>query len=262
VRVNGGAAWIVELNGQTVGYLLSPPVPGLPNYYSVNGTVLPEFRGQGLASRMLQETLAELSRNAKDPLRVVARVEQDDQPQIKFLCKNGFQLQHRDLHMVLDSLEHIRPVELDEGFRRIPFRPNYDEEKFVNFHRLAFEDQARFQPYSVEDVKAGQGDNFLPEDIILVESANRSPVGFVWTIVQGGRVIIEPLGVSPQWRGQGWGRKLLRMGLWYGRTRGATSAELWTGEDNQVSINLYLKEGFYFSGGYEIYYIDLDKEPR
>lgn len=253
----GGISLVLESSGRLVGFITTPPVPGLPNYNSITGAVLPEFQRQGLGSELLRTALRQLKFSRGGPRRVVARFNQDDDGLIAFFESNGFRLQHRDLHMRLENLDHIPPIEIPPGLWRRPFKRDFDEELFAHYHTLAFSDQPRFQPYSVEDVKAEQSATFQDDDIFLLETEQGEPVGFVWAILHGESVQIEPLGVSPKWRGNGLGRLLLYLGLQHGRERGATCAELWTGEDNVVSLNLYRQIGFKVVGGYAIYYIDI-----
>ncbi|NWJ47793.1 MAG: GNAT family N-acetyltransferase [Chloroflexi bacterium] len=257
IQKRGGVAFIIEVQGKAVGYAVTPPVPGLPNYNSLTGGILPEYQRKGFATALLKETLRELQAKTGEARRVVARIELNDTAIKSFLIKSGFSLQHCDIHMELDNLDRIPAVEVPPGFRLKTFKRDSDEAAFIEYHRLAFQDQPRFQPYSLEDVTAAQGPDFQDDDVILLENEDGSPAGFIWTTMHGDIVQIEPLGVSAQWRGKGLGKLLLNMGLRHGRARGATGAELWTGEDNQISINLYKKFGFTIAGGFAIYYIDI-----
>ena len=251
---NGGVALVLEFGDKLVGYLASPPVPGIPNCHILVGSMLPAYRGQGLSTMLLKETLQRLSGEKR---RVLVRSELDEPDFISFLEKNGFQIQHRDLHLQLDSLENLPDVKIPPGMLRFPYQQDRDEAEFIRYHTLAFEQQPRFQQYTLADVKAEVDENFLDTDILLLQTEAGEPVGFVWSILRGETVQIEPLGVSPNWRGKGMGELLLYLGLEYGRKRGATQAELWTSEDNIVSLKLYRKAGFRVVGGFAIYYIDL-----
>jgi ribosomal protein S18 acetylase RimI-like enzyme len=257
VADKGGVSAVLIKGGEIIGFATTPAVPGLPDYNNLTGGLLKRYRGKNFGSFLMQETLKLLSQKAGVKRRVVCRVEMKDTRLAAFYEKNGFKLQHRDLHMQLDNLLELPPVELPHGLRRRPFRQNSDEAVFIQYHTLAFSDQPRFQPYSLEDVQAAQEENFRDDDIFLLETEQGESVGFVWSISHGDTMQIEPLGVSPRWRNQGLGRLLLYTGLHHGKQRGATQAELWTGEDNVISIKLYEHAGFKITGGFAIYYVDI-----
>jgi mycothiol synthase len=55
---------------------------------------------------------------------------------------------------------------------------------------------------------------------------------------------IAQIGVLPEWRGRGLGRALLRWGVAYTRSRGATTVELSVEARNETATRLYRSEGF------------------
>jgi mycothiol synthase len=247
------------VNNNVVAYSITNPVPGLPDQCLLRIVVSPEYQRRKIGTNLFRSTLDAI---AKYPVtRLLVRIEQNDTAARAFLNYNKFKAQHRDIHMWLDNLEKVPPVSLPAGIRLKKSPPARIENDFAEYHSLAFADRPRFQPFTVTDVIKEKNENFQNEDIMLIETLQGDPVGFVWAMLwqyEEKKVVqIEPMGVVPHFRGKGIGKLLLYLGLNYGRKRGAVAAELWTSEDNEVAVHLYAKSGFRVIGGFDFYYFPL-----
>lgn len=81
-----------------------------------------------------------------------------------------------------------------------------------------------------------------PGDLLILESRGEC-VGFC--VVQGDAPgpmgFFGPIGLAPDWRGQGWGSGLLQAAAWHLRQRGKTSMGLWTSP--ALAAGFYARQG-------------------
>jgi mycothiol synthase len=259
----GGLVALVATNGsKVVAYSMTNAVPGLPDHRLLRVVVLPEYQRHQIGTSLIRATAKQFS--TQKVKRLLVRLDQADEVARQFIEYNQFTHQHRDIHMWLDNLKNVPRVTLPPGMRLKTSSPNQLENNFSHYHTLAFADRPRFQPFSVADVNKEKNENFQHEDIMLLETLKGQPIGFVWSMLwqypKEKVVQIEPMGVVPEFRGKGLGRLLLNLGLDYGRKRGATSAELWTSDDNAVAVSLYTHTGFKIVGGFDFYYLPLSRD--
>ncbi len=82
------ASYLVELNGKFVGYcrLWRDPVPG---YYELGSALLPEFRGQGIATKLVSE-LIKITKNTLHGEGMVAYVSDMNKASQATVKKLGF----------------------------------------------------------------------------------------------------------------------------------------------------------------------------
>jgi len=139
--------------------------------------------------------------------------------------------------------------ELDLGFCRL--QPG-EEAKLVEIENCCFEGTWGFNPNTVEyiawELKV-KGN--CHEDIILFRERDEV-VGYCWPVTDCGRDSttgkskgrIYMLGVRPERRNRGLGRKLLLAGLWYLRDKVREIVEITVDSQNTAAVELYSSLGF------------------
>jgi mycothiol synthase len=93
--------------------------------------------------------------------------------------------------------------------------------------------------------------NCSQKDIILAFDSNK-PIGYCWTRINlqkdkapsEGMGRIYMLGVDPDYRGRGFGRQLLLVGLSYLRSKGLRVVQLTVDRENKAARALYKSVGF------------------
>ena len=139
--------------------------------------------------------------------------------------------------------------ELDLGFCRL--QPG-EEAKLVEIENCCFEGTWGFNPNTVEyiawELKV-KGN--CHEDIILFRERDEV-VGYCWPVTDCGRDSttskskgrIYMLGVRPERRNRGLGRKLLLAGLWHLKDKGREIVEITVDSQNTAAVELYSSLGF------------------
>lgn len=223
--------WLVEDEGQVVGYTAVSPVPGLPGVYNLEGGILPAHRRQGLGSRLLQHVLHEAP--ALNVRQLSYCVTDLVNPAAYFLRHHNFFVEHEEWLMHLSPLP-LRPpapqpdCQIQPHPAPVPlFRQLYDQ---------SFGGTPWYQPYSEEEVE-----NTLenPEDILFL-LRDAQPIGFAWLQ----EAAIEPIGIVREEWGKGYGRALLLAALHELQQRGKTQAKIGVWRSNQAAIHLYQSVGF------------------
>jgi mycothiol synthase len=219
--------------------------------------VLPEARGHGLASAMVERLLAE---TPDGRLRLWAH---GQHPAAAALARRlGFR-RERVLWQMRRSLFAPLPAPaLPEGISLRPFVPGQDEQAWTEVNNRAFADHPDQGRWGIEEVRTREREPwFDPAGFLLAErDSDRSIVGFHWTKVHGGGRegagdgraghMHEPIGevyvvgVDPSARGLGLGRALTLAGLRHLRSRGLAQAMLYVDESNTTAIRVYDRLGF------------------
>lgn len=235
----GGQVWVVERGRRPIGYAAVIPVPGLPGVLELTGGVAPSWRGRGLGSRLLERVKTDAA--AAGALELSCFAERPDDPTSLFLLRRGFYVEHEECLLEFDGLDNLPSLPLNPRlqFRDYPSREAID--LFCRLYDECFTGLPWSQPYSAAEVAAALAN---PEDLLFI-LVDDIPAGVAWLENGAGdRGRIEPIGVSPPYRGQGYGRRLLLEALRRLRLRGATLVEIGVWRDNAAALALYQSIGF------------------
>lgn len=174
-----------------------------------------------------------------------------DEEQKNFLSSLGFNIDRRyhEMSFVLSEANH-NTVELpSSAYRHLQ---SGEEEVLTQIQNSCFEGSWGYNPNSTEDiawqfrVKANS-----PEDIILAIDKGKV-IGYCWTVPNCGHDVsssksrgrIHMMGIHPDCRSRGMGRRLLEAGLSHLQSNGVELVELTVDSQNVAAIKLYESLGF------------------
>lgn len=204
----------------------------------VTGMVHPEYRRQGVFSKLHELAMAECRRrNAETVLLLCDRRSASGQA---FLARMGAVPKHSEFEMYL----HHEPYATNEGqLHGISFRKatNLDAYEIARQNAIYFADRGE---------REGSEGTLLPEDeekrgmtIYLVEKDERV-VGKVHLQMINGLGGIYGLGVLPEDRGKGLGRAILLKAIKELKTAKAKEVMLQVAAENETALSLYKSCGF------------------
>ncbi len=239
--------FVVEIAGDLIGFMDVAPEPNIGRVI-LNCWIHPEHRRRGLATRLLsgatqraRELGAKVAHaNAPEGNLVAQRV----------LSKLGFRFVRRflELRLGIDRVDWQAINRVAPGWR---YFQRGEEDKLTQVQNRSFAGTWGYNLNSVEEITyRAHLSSFSPEDVIL-EYEEDKLIGYCWTTMacsggvggeREGRIFM--LGVDPDYRGRGVGKKLLLLGLSHLKSKGATSAELSVDSENPVACALYRSIGF------------------
>lgn len=235
----GARAWVAARGRRLAGYGLIDPLPGLPGVYDLSGGVAPAYRRRGLGERLL-DRVRETAREMGVGL-LSCRVERLEDGTAAFLLRRGFFVEHEECLLELTALDELPHPTLDPAARLITLPREQAIPAFLQVYREAFDGKPWSQPYTANEVAQAL---IRVEDLLFV-ARNDRPVGVVWREqLPDGRGRIEPLAVSREQQGRGYGRALLLAALRDFRRQQAGIVEIGLWRDNEVAMNLYKSLGF------------------
>ncbi len=240
--------FIVETAGNIVGCLdITPEFP--LGRVILNCLIHPGHRRQGLATKLLGHALS----RAKELSARKAHVSilQNNAAAESTLTKLGFKFVRHFRQMRLDMTQ-LREEEINQAAQQCRHLQGGEEEKLKEVQNRAFKGNWGFNPNTVEEITYQLNlSHSSPEDVLLTESGNRF-TGYCWT-----RLTSEPeanaserkgqirmLGVDPDFRGQGIGKRVLLAGLSHLKSKGLSIAELTVASQNKEAYALYQSIGF------------------
>jgi ribosomal protein S18 acetylase RimI-like enzyme len=146
---------------------------------------------------------------------------------------------------------NIQPPETPDGveLKVVDLTDSRDLEDFYAVHQSSFAEHFGFVARDFDSwVKRIRADASIPSDGVYLVHHNDSPAGFVWLDdidAAESRGFIVFLGVTPPYRGNGFGRLLLETAISHFSRRGYTHAELGVDTENESgALGLYEKAGF------------------
>jgi len=242
--------FMAELAGKAVGYIDVRPEPGIGRAV-LDCFVHPEHRRKGLATELFHHA----SRRARELGARVAHVNvlEENVAAKALLSKLGFRFVRRFLHLTLELSEvHLLQEEQFALLHRHLQRG--EEDKLTRIQNRSFAGTWGYNPNTLEEIVYRL--NMIgcsPEDVILIFGGDR-PVGYCWTLVNPeastagtnvGRIYM--LGVDPDYRGSGIGKRALLAGLAHLKGKGIEVAELTVDSQNEAACALYKSGGFQIS---------------
>jgi len=210
--------------------------------------VHPEHRRRGLATKLLSD--------ATDSARLLGakaahvNIRDDNVVATKVLRRSGFSFIRRFLELGLDIADvgELDIAQADLGSRYL--QPG-EEDKLTQLQNRAFFGTWGYNPNTVEEITFRVNSSTCSrEDIVLIYEGDEA-IGYCWTGIsceegipskRKGRILM--LGVAPDCRGKGTGKKLVLAGLARLRSKRLQVAELTVDSQNKVACALYKSIGF------------------
>jgi len=243
--------FMAELAGKAVGYIDARPEPGIGRAV-LDCFVHPEHRRKGLAAELFHHA----SRRARELGARVAHVNvlEENVAAKALLSKLGFRFVRRFLHLTLELSEvHLLEEEQFALLRR--YLQRGEEDKLTRIQNRSFGGTWGYNPNTLEEIVHRLSlINSSPEDVILIFGGDR-PVGYCWTAINlaenaamgTNRGRIYMMGVDPDCRGKGIGKRALLAGLAHLKSKGIEVAELTVDSQNEAACALYESGGFQIS---------------
>ena len=125
-----------------------------------------------------------------------------------------------------------------------PFNVGADEPEWLRVNAAAFAHHPEQGRWTIDDLKARQGERWFDPEGLLVAEGAEGLLGFHWTKIQGGVGEVYVLGVDPRAQGTGLGKVLTLAGLAHLAAHGIRQVDLYTDESNARAVELYGSLGF------------------
>jgi mycothiol synthase len=240
--------FIVEMGASIVGYM------DITSNLKIGRAILdcfihPGHRKQGLASRLLGLVM----QRSKELGAKVAHINvpKDDVVANSVLPRLDFKFIRRFLELSLD-VSGGRWQDIDKNGFPCRHLQRGEEDELAGIQNRSFADTWGYNPNTVEEIiYLTNLSDCSPEDIILVCDGDKT-VGYCWTKLESraddhlseeqGRVYM--LGVDPDYRGRGIGKRVLVAGLSYLISKGVRIVELTADSENRAACALYRSVGF------------------
>jgi mycothiol synthase len=243
--------FIAEAAGKVIGYTDVGSELGIGRAV-LDCLVHPEHRRKGLAT----ELFLRASRRARESgARVVhVNVPEDNVAAKALLSELGFGFVRRFLDLRLVLSEAQLP-DAEQGDLAIRHPQRGEEDKLTEIQNRSFAGTWGYNPNTVEEIvyRLNMTGSSL-EDVILVCEGDK-PIACCWTTIGLGKNAgmgtnkgrIYMLGVDPDYRGRGVGKRALLAGLAHLKSNGIEVAELVVDSGNPVACALYESSGFKIS---------------
>jgi mycothiol synthase len=243
--------FIAELAGKVIGYMDVRAELGIGRAV-LDCFVHPEHRRKGLATGLFHHA----SRRARELGARVAHVNipEDNVAARALLSKLGSRFARRFLNLTLELSEfHV----LDEEKVALPQRhlQRGEEAELTRTQNRCFAGTWGYNPNTLEEIVYRlKLTGSSPEDVILICQGDRL-AGYCWTLTSprasaaaGAKVgRIYMLGVNPDYRGRGIGKRALLAGLAHLKSKGIQVVELTVDSQNAAACALYKSGGFRIS---------------
>lgn len=239
--------FIVEASGAIVGYLDITPETRIGRVV-LDCFIRPEHRRRGLATGLLGSA-SQRARALGAKVAHVNVLEGNTVARI-VLDKLGFQPVRR-FHELRLELGEVSFTEMTTGFPIRHFQEG-EEDQLTEIQNRCFAGTWGYNPNTEEDIRYfTRTGNYEPGGILLAHDGDR-PVGYCWTRIEyggepsahGGKGRIFMLGVDPDYRNTGIGKRLMLAGLSYLKSKGLRVAQLTVDSENKAANALYHSVGF------------------
>ena len=210
--------------------------------------VHPEHRRRGLATKLLSD--------ATDRARLLGAkaahvsIREDNVVARRMLSRLGFSLIRRFLELGLDIAD-VGELDMAQAVLGCHYLQPGEEDKLTQLQNRAFSGAWGYNPNTVEEITFRVNSSTCSrEDIVLVYEGDEA-IGYCWTGIsyeegipsmRKGQILM--LGMAPDCRGKGTGKKLVLAGLARLRSKGLQVAELTVDSENKVACVLYKSIGF------------------
>jgi mycothiol synthase len=210
--------------------------------------VAPEHRRRGLATKLLSYA----TDRAKELGAKVAHVNirEDNVVAMKVLHRLGFSFIRRFFELGFDIAD-VGELDMDQAAPGYRYLQRSEEDKLTQLQNRAFAGAWGYNPNTVEEITFRVNSSTCSrKDIVIIYEVDKA-IGYCWTgisceegipSIRKGRILM--LGVAPDYRGKGMGKKLVLAGLARLRSKGLQVAELTVDSDNKAACSLYRSIGF------------------
>ena len=255
----GKDLFVAEVDKAIAGYVNVIPEPGI-------GRVVLHYLvpTQCCARDILKELLHHALKRARELGAKVAHVgippaRIDD---VELLAKLGFKIVRHYYEFRLDlskiSLETSNQpcgvLSTPHGQLNLEYRhfKTGEEKELAQIQNRCFRNTWGYNPNTAKDIAWWlEVKGNCPDDIIFVWDKNK-PVGYCWTVIDCGddlstgkrRGRIYMIGVDPECRNKGIGKKLLSAGLSHLKKKGREIIDVTVDSQNIVAVSLYYSLGF------------------
>jgi len=242
--------FIAEIAGKVVGYIDVRSELGIGRAV-LDCLVHPEHRRKGLATELFHYA----SRRARElgARAVHVNVAEDNAAAKGLLSKLAFRFVRRFLDLRLE-LSEARLLAGEQVALPCRHLQRGEEDKLAQIQNRSFAGTWAYNPNSAEEIAYRLGlVGCSPEDVILILQGDK-PIGYCWTATNPGESAdgtkkgrIYMLGVDPDYRGRGIGKRALLAGLAHLKSKGMEAAELTVDSENAAACALYESVGFKIS---------------
>jgi GNAT superfamily N-acetyltransferase len=211
--------------------------------------VHPEIYGSDAHGKLLQLMQAEVTRTQQNAVRKTSWISPEDTFLNGFFASHGYQ-------RATDHYVHLRRTLGEDAGAPLPagYVLRYCSDATGVLARSqalhgAFGSQRPWEPYLARVRTFSQTPVFVPANnlVIVAPDGRGAAACTVWTDVDSGVGLFEPVGTHPDFQGKGLGKALMAAGLRRLREAGMRSAIVSTPHDNAAAIGLYLVAGFELS---------------
>jgi len=238
--------FIVETAGNIVGYMDVAPEVRIGRVI-LNSLIHPDHRRRGLASKLLGHAI---HRAQELGVRVThVNIPQDNIIAKSVLTKLSFRFIREFLELRLD-ISRVRWKESGQSAIKYRNLRRGEESKLAQLQNRSFTGTWGYNPNTVEEIIYNTNlSGSSTEDVVLACEGDKV-IGYCWTRITCGAVTdrrkgqIFMLGVDPDYRGRGMGKRVLLAGLSHLRSKGLRVVELSVDGENRVALALYRSIGF------------------
>jgi mycothiol synthase len=210
--------------------------------------VHPEHRRRGLATKLLSDATGRARLLGAKAAHV--NIGEDNVVAGRMLSRLGFSLIRRFLELGLDIAD-VGELDMAQAVLGSRYLQPGEEDKLTQLQNRAFSGTWGYNPNTVEEITFRvNSSTYSREDIVLFYEGDEA-IGYCWTGIsyeegipsmRKGRILM--LGVTPDCRGKGTGKKLVLAGLARLRSKRLQVAELTVDSENKVACALYKSIGF------------------
>ena len=239
--------FIVEIGNDIVGYMDVKPELTIGRVV-LDCRVHREHRRRGLATKLLSYATDRAKELGVKAAHV--NIVEDNVVAKRVLSRLSFSLIRRFLELGLDIAD-VGELDIDPATIGCCYLQTGEEDKLTQLQNRAFAGTWGYNPNTVEEITFRINSSTCSrKDIVLIYEGDKA-IGYCWTgiscekgipSIKNGRILM--LGVAPDYRGKGLGKKLVLAGLARLKSKDLRVAELTVDSDNKAACTLYQSLGF------------------
>ncbi len=240
--------FVAEVDGNIIGYMdMSPEL--LIGRVILDCWVNPEHRRRGVVTKLFG--YATCRAQELDTKVVHVNIAEGNMTAKSALSKLGFECIRRFLELRLDMTK-VRWSDVDQEALRCRHLRCGEEDKLTQIQNRSFSGTWGYNPNTEEEIRYSISMSGGAREGILLAYEEDKPIGYCWTRVEPegksitdenkGRILM--LGVDPDYRGSGVGKRVTFAGLAYLKSKGIRFTELTVDSENEPAYALYRSVGF------------------
>jgi mycothiol synthase len=240
--------FVAETAGSLIGYL-SVFCEAEINRALLDCLVHPQHRRKGIATHLFERAIQHVKQSGISVAQVSIKETNTAAGQLASRLKLA--VVRRFLQLNLDICNTDLP-EVNPGEFEIRALQRGEEDELTGLQHRCFAGTWGFNPNTIEDILYRLNlSGCAVEDVIMAYEDN-SPVGYCWTRIipltnpdrEKNRGLIHMIGVDPEFRHKGIGKKVLLAGLKYLKHIGSGTVGLTVDHENLAARSLYISIGF------------------